>query len=107
MVDLTPIHVVTVLGMAIVTYATKVSGLWILEYVELSDRARDGLDALPGGIVVAILVPRLARGGLPEWVAAVLVLVAARRTDSVLIALCVGIATVLILRGTPFRNLPP
>lgn len=96
--DLLPLSVIV--GMAIVTYATKAGGLWALNRISLPDHVRDGLDALPGGIMVAILVPRLVHGGLPEWVAAALVLVVAYRTDSVLLALSVGVAVVLLLRGT-------
>lgn len=98
-VDLSPVVVAVVLGMSLVTYATKAGGLWLLGGVELSPPARAGLEALPGGIIVAILAPRLLRGGLPEWCAAVAVLAVAHRTDSVLLSLAVGVAAVLVLRG--------
>ncbi|MFC6864269.1 AzlD family protein [Halomicroarcula sp. GCM10025817] len=89
---------VVVVGMSIVTYATKAGGFWALDRVEPSDTVRDGLDALPGGILVAILAVRLLEGGPSEWVAGIAVLVVAHRTESVLLAMVVGIGTLLIVR---------
>lgn len=97
--DLTPLHVAVILGMAAVTYATKAGGLWVLNRVDPSETTRAGLEALPGGIIVAILAPRLLSGGLPEWAGALVVVAVAHRTDSVLVSLGVGVAVVLLLRG--------
>lgn len=97
--ELSPLVVAVVLGMSAVTYATKAGGLWLLDGRELSPATRTGLEALPGGIIVAVLVHRLLDGGLAEWGAALAVVVVARRTDSVLLALCVGVGSVLLLRG--------
>lgn len=58
-----------------------------------------GLEALPGGIIVTILAPRLAAGGPPEWAAGAVVVLVAHRTDSVLLALVVGVGAVLLFRG--------
>lgn len=84
--------------MSVVTYAMKAGGLWILEQIELSEQVHAGLEALPGGII-AILAPQLVQGGPPEWAAALLVVGVAYRTDSILLALVVGIGSVLLLRG--------
>jgi len=86
-------------AMCVVTYATKAGGLWLLTRVEPSARLRAGLEALPGGIIVAILAPRLAAGGPPEWAVGAAVVLVARRTDSVLLALVVGVVAVLLFRG--------
>nr|WP_283102388.1 AzlD domain-containing protein [Haloplanus sp. XH21] len=85
--------------MCLVTYATKASGLWLLARLDLSDRAQAGLSALPGGIIIAILAPRLATGGPPEWAAGGVVVLIAHRTDSVLLALVVGVVALLLFRG--------
>lgn len=89
-----------VLGMAVVTYATKAGGFWALDRIEPSESVREGLDALPGGILVAILAVRLLDGGPSEWLAGLAVLVVAHRTDSVLLAMAVGVATLLAVRAT-------
>lgn len=101
MIEFSLLAVAAILGMSVVTYATKAGGLWILDQIELSEQAHAGLEALPGGIIVAILAPQLVRGGPPEWAAALLVVVVAHRTDSILLALVVGVGSVLLLRGAP------
>jgi uncharacterized membrane protein len=96
MVDSQTLAVVA--GMCVLTYATKAGGLWLLGRIDLSERARAGLTVLPGGIVVAIVAPRLAAGGPAEWAAAALVVAVAHRTDNMLLALVVGVGAVLLLR---------
>ena len=88
-----------VFGMSIVTYVTKAGGFWLLEKLELPDPVRNALDALPGGVIVAILSVRLSNGGPPEWAAGLVVLAVARRTDSVLLAMTSGVGVLLVLRG--------
>lgn len=99
MIDLSPDVVAVVLAMAGVTYATKAGGLWALGRVEIPPRAETALEALPGGVVVAILAVELARGGPPEWAAAGLVAVVASRTERVLLALATGVGAVVLLRS--------
>lgn len=85
--------------MALVTYATKVGGFWLLGHVEVGERTEAGLEALPGAIIVAIVVPELADGGTPEWVAACMAAVVAWRTENLLAALGVAMVVVLSLRA--------
>lgn len=97
-VSLTALAVVV--GMSVVTYATKAGGFWALDRIEPSNSVREGLDALPGGILVAILVIRLMEGGPSEWIAGVAVIAVAHRSESVLLAMVVGVGTLLIVRGS-------
>lgn len=99
MVELDPFVLGVVLAMAVVTYATKAGGLWLLGRVEVGDRTEAGLEALPGAIVVAIVVPELANGGPAEWSAAGLAALVAWRTDNLLAALGVAMVAVVALRG--------
>lgn len=95
---LDPNVVVVVLAMAVVTYATKASGLWALGRVDISERVEAGLDALPGAVMVAFVAPALANGGPVEWGAAVATVAVARRTGNLLLSLFVGAITVVALR---------
>lgn len=88
-----------VFGMSVTTYVTKAGGFWLLDRIELSDSTREALDALPGGIIIAILSVRLLNGGPPEWGAGLVVVAVAHRTDSVLLAMVAGIGVLLVLRG--------
>ena len=99
MVDLDPLVVGVVVAMAVVTYATKAGGLWLLGRVDVGDRTEAGLEALPGAIIVAIVAPELAGGGPPEWIAAGLAGVVAWKTDNLLAALAVAMVAVLALRA--------
>lgn len=96
--SLDPVVIGVVLAMAAVTYATKVSGLWIVNHVDLSERVQAGLSVLPGAIVIAILGPELTAGGPAEWGAAVVVLLVTWRTESILLALCAGVVSVVAFR---------
>ena len=96
---LDPAVLALVAGMAVVTYATKAGGLWLVGRVDLSERAEAGLDVLPGAVVVAFVAPALANGGVSEWIAAVATVVVARRTGNLLLSLAAGVGTVLALRG--------
>lgn len=98
--EFSPLTVMVIICMGIVTYATKAGGLWILDRVTVPERSREGLEALPSGIIIAILAPQLIEGSPYEWAAALVVILVASRTDSLLLALCVGVGTLLFLRGT-------
>lgn len=99
MVELDPLVVGVVAAMALVTYATKVGGFWLLGRVEVGERTEVGLETLPGAIIVAIVAPELAGGGPPEWTAAALAALVAWKTDNLLAALGVAMVAVLALRA--------
>lgn len=90
-----------VFGMSVATYATKAGGFWVLDRIEPPESVRSGLDALPGGIVVAILAVRLLDGGPAEWTAGAAVVFVTYRTENLLLALAVGVGTLLLLRRVP------
>ncbi|WP_336024070.1 AzlD family protein [Halobellus salinisoli] len=98
MADLDPAVVAVIVAMSIATYATKAGGLWLLARIELSERTEAALDVLPGAVVISLLVPTLSEFGAPGLVSAVVVLVVARRTGGVLLALGAGMCAVVSLR---------
>lgn len=99
MVEFDPTVVGVVAAMAVVTYATKAGGFWLLGRVEVGERTEAGLEALPGAIIVAIVAPELAGGGPAEWSAAGLAALVAWKTDNLLAALGVAMVAVLALRS--------
>ena len=92
--SLEPLVVGVIMAMAVVTYAAKAGGLWLLSRVSVSERTEAGLAVLPGAIVIAILGPELAAGGPAEWAAAGLVLLVVSRHGNILLALLVGVVAV-------------
>lgn len=47
-----------ILAMAVVTYAIRAGGFWLMGYVPLTRRVRSILNALPGSVVVAVIFCR-------------------------------------------------
>lgn len=97
--SLDPPVVGLILAMAVVTFVTKVGGLWLLSRFEVSDRLESGISVLPGAIVIAILGPELAEGGPTEWAAAGLTLLVMWRTGNILLALVAGVVGVVAFRA--------
>ena len=54
-----------IVAMALATYATRVAGYWLMGHVPMTVRMRRMLETLPGAIVVATIVPLVARAGAP------------------------------------------
>jgi uncharacterized membrane protein len=52
-----------ILAMAAATYPMRAGGYWIMGYVPLTPRVRRMLDALPGSVIVAAILPTIAREG--------------------------------------------
>ncbi|WP_126662634.1 AzlD family protein [Haloterrigena salifodinae] len=97
---LEPTTVGVVLAMAVVTYATKAGGLWLVGRLELTERAETALEVLPGVIVVSIVAGELVEGGPEEWLGAAVVALVVWKTERLPLALVAGIGTVVLLRGS-------
>jgi len=52
-----------IMAMALATYLTRVAGYWLMAHVPMTVRVRRILETLPGAIVVATIVPLVARAG--------------------------------------------
>jgi uncharacterized membrane protein len=58
-----------ILAMGAVTYAMRAGGFWLMAHVPLTARVRRMLDALPGSVVVATVLPLVVREGVPAALA--------------------------------------
>jgi uncharacterized membrane protein len=92
------ITLITILGMALVTYATRAGGFWLMGLVTPSPRIESWLRQIPGAVLVAIVAPTVLASSLAETLAALATVLVAIRTKNVLIAMLVGVATVAVLR---------
>jgi uncharacterized membrane protein len=97
-VSLDPLTMITIMLMALVTYATRAGGLWLASRLTLSGRVEAWLDHIPGAILVSLVAPTVLASGLPEALAALAVVLVALRTGSLPVAMVTGIAAVLVLR---------
>ncbi len=89
---------VAILGMALVTYATRIAGLWLMNRVTLSDRMTSWLRQIPGAVLISIVAPTVLTQGIAECLAALATMLVAIRTGSLVLAMVTGIGTVWILR---------
>ncbi len=88
----------TIIGMALVTYATRAGGFWLLSRVQLPGRVERGLRFLPGAVLVALVVPDLVKTGLFGAVAALASILVAARTRNILLAMLTGVGLTVGLR---------
>ena len=84
--------------MALVTYATRAGGFWLMGLVTPSPRIEAWLKQIPGAVLVAIIAPTVLASSVAETLAAVATVLVAIRTKNVLIAMLVGVTTVALLR---------
>lgn len=86
-------------AMALVTYATRVGGLWITERFTPPAFVAACLRHTPGAVLTAIVAPAILSGGAPAWAAAGATVLVAARTGKVLAAAAAGVAVVWALRA--------
>jgi uncharacterized membrane protein len=84
--------------MAVVTYACRAGGYWLMGRVTMSPRVEVGLTCLPGAVLVSLVAPAMAQEGIPGVCAVAVTAVAMRRTNNLLIAMVAGIGTVWLTR---------
>ena len=89
---------ITILGMALVTYATRAGGFWLMGLVSPSSRVEAWLRQIPGAVLVAIIAPTVLASSLAETLAALAAALVALRTKNVLAAMVVGVGAVWLLR---------
>ena len=58
-----------ILAMAAATYPMRAGGFWIMGRVPLTPRIRRMLEASPGAVIVATILPIIAREGVPAALA--------------------------------------
>ncbi len=89
---------IAILGMALVTYATRAGGFWLMGLVTPSPRIEAWLRQIPGAVMVAIVAPTIFASSLAETLAALATVLVAIRTKNVLAAMVIGVVAVFLLR---------
>ena len=86
-----------ILGMALVTALTRVSGLWVASLIPRSGPAAAALKALPPAVLTSVIAPMVFLTGPAETLAAALTLFLAFRCP-MLVTVALGVASVVVLR---------
>jgi uncharacterized membrane protein len=96
-----PDTMTAILVMAAVTLMLRFTGYWAMAYVPLTPRLRRALDALPGSVIVATVLPVAAKGG-PAALLAVLAALGVMiwlRNDFLAVIAGVGVAVAVRALG--------
>lgn len=86
-----------IVASGLLTWATRLGGVWLVRRVRLGPRATAALEAVPGATLAAIVAPAVLAGPA-EAIAALLTVALARRVPAVL-AIAAGILAAMLLRG--------
>ena len=87
----------TIALMAVVTYLTRITGLFIAERFELAGRTKAAFDAIPAAVLTAVIAPTLLTTGVAESLAGAVTILAAFRLP-LLGTVVVGVVSVVVLR---------
>jgi uncharacterized membrane protein len=88
----------TIIGMALATYATRVAGLFLMRHVNVRGRGKAAFDALPPAILMAVIAPTILATGIAETAAAVITAASAMLRMPMIVTILIGMASVVLLR---------
>ena len=87
-----------ILAMAVVTYVTRIAGLFVADRLVLTGRAKAAFDAIPPAVLVAVIAPTALTTGWAEAIAAAITALVAFRLP-LLATVAVGVAAAGVLRN--------
>ena len=90
---------VTILGVALTTYAMRFGGLLLSERMPKSGGFKLFMQALPGTILVSLVLPGIFSAGPWGWIAAVATGFTAHRTGNLFISMGLGVVIVALQRN--------
>lgn len=84
-------------AMTAANYAIRAGGFFLMGYVPLTPRVRSILNALPGAVVMAIVLPLVVRSGVPAALAVLIAIavMAWRRNDLLAVICGMGVAALV------------
>lgn len=88
-----------VFAMALVTYATRAGGIFLVGFVPMSARTENFLRYLAGAVLVALVVPATVRGGPEGYVAVGVAILARLVLRQALPAIALGILAAALWRA--------
>ena len=90
-----------IIGMALATYATRVSGPYLMRGVTVKGRLKAALDAMPPAILMAVIAPTILTTGIAETIAAAITAAAAFMRLPFIVTILIGVVSVVLLRMVP------
>ena len=86
-------------AMTAVTVSLRLGGFFLMSYVTVTPRIRRMLDALPGSVIAAAVLPVALQGGPVAIAAVVLAMLAMYVSRSDIVAIVVGVGAAALLRA--------
>ena len=83
---------------ALVTYALRLSGLLMAGRLPKTGRFKKFMDALPGTILLSLIVPAAIAAGPSGWLATAMTALCSLKTGNIFISMIVGISIVAMGR---------
>jgi uncharacterized membrane protein len=92
---------VAIAVMGLVTVALRLSGFWLMGFVTVTPRVRRMLDALPGSIIAACVLPVVVNGGIVAALAVIAAMVTMwlARNDFAAVIAGMGVAALARFAG--------
>lgn len=87
-----------IVAMAVVTYLTRIAGLFVADRLVLTGRAKAAFDAIPPAVLVSVIAPTALTTGWAEAIAAAITAIVAFRLP-LLATIAVGVVSVVVLRN--------
>jgi uncharacterized membrane protein len=97
--SLDPMVLLTILVMAAMNYLMRAAGFWVMAHVPLTRRTQRMLEALPGSIVAATVLPIVVRSGPAAGMAVAAAAGVMMLRGNSFLAVAVGVATAALLRA--------
>ena len=88
-----------VLVMVLVTFATRVAGVWVMSHFPITPRLEAFLKAMGSSVLIAIIVPATVSGAPRLWLAVGAAVLVMATTRSALAAMIVGTAAAGLARS--------
>ena len=88
-----------ILAMALATYFTRVAGFWLMAHVPMTVRVRRMLETLPGAIVVATIVPLVARAGMAGLIGIAVTFASMLLRRNEFLAVALGLTAISLARA--------
>lgn len=89
---------ITIAGMAVVMFLTRVGGYWLVGRLAPTPRVTRVIEQLGGVTLVALTAPAVVQAGVPGLIAAAVAALTAWRTGNLLVAMLLAMGVIRVLR---------
>ncbi len=95
---LDPRVLLVIAGMGVLTYLTRIGGVWLAGRVARPERLETWLAAVPGAVLTAIVAPAVVTAGWRGMIALGVIVLVMVRVGNLLLAVVLGTAVITLLR---------